>query len=88
MLRLIINAWGVVVDFAQGVADGVIEAARNRTNSTDTSSNFFAITILVGVIHLVGEAEKLISIHSKLFKGLEISQKDQKFHLSRKWILV
>ena len=35
MPRLIVNAWGVVVDFVWGVADGVIDSARNTTNTTD-----------------------------------------------------
>lgn len=37
MPRLIVNAWGVIVDFTWGVVDGVIDAARNTTNSTDMS---------------------------------------------------
>ena len=35
MPRLIVNAWGVVVDFVWGVADGVIDGSRNGTNTTD-----------------------------------------------------
>ena len=35
MPRLVVNAWGVVVDFVWGVADGIIDATWNQTNSTD-----------------------------------------------------
>ena len=39
MPRLIVNEWGVVVDFTWGVVDGIVDASKNNTNSTTSSSS-------------------------------------------------